>query len=279
MDCWYGCYDYSLKGVISEESFSHPAKFSWGLIRRISQHILDEGWVKKGDVVLDPFAGVGVGGVACAYAGLKWVGIELEANFISLAEESFALHDKTWQHLRLPRPIIFQGDSRKMVEILSEQIAAIITSPPFGKQQTGSGLAKPDAVYAPDGSKFGVNHGYQRQGATPGQLGSMRPGKFEEVIQAIVTSPPFGEAQTGGVKIWGQVEEKYNRGYSERSRTGGYLRDLHGTTPGQVGQQKGDSYWESMLTIYRACHAILPSGGQSAPDGEGVDFCACEGQL
>lgn len=49
---WEDCYSDSWKGIITPESFAHPAKFSRKLIERILDFMLAEGWVKPGDVVL-----------------------------------------------------------------------------------------------------------------------------------------------------------------------------------------------------------------------------------
>jgi hypothetical protein len=85
-DCWWGCYAASLKGIITAASFAHPAKYSWALIQRIYRHALDEQWVHPGDLVVDPMAGVGIGGLAAAACGLQFIGIELEHHFWRLGE-------------------------------------------------------------------------------------------------------------------------------------------------------------------------------------------------
>lgn len=41
---WTGCYDDSWKGLITDESFAHPAKYARGLIERIIGHGLQRGW-------------------------------------------------------------------------------------------------------------------------------------------------------------------------------------------------------------------------------------------
>ena len=61
---WHGCYDDGWKGVIVDEAFAHPAKFARGLIERIVDFGLAEGWWKRGDLIGDPFAGVGLGAIA-----------------------------------------------------------------------------------------------------------------------------------------------------------------------------------------------------------------------
>ena len=60
---WYGLYKEGWQGEIVDEAFSHPAKFARGLIRRIYQHALEQGWIEAGDIVMDPFAGVALGAI------------------------------------------------------------------------------------------------------------------------------------------------------------------------------------------------------------------------
>jgi len=58
---WENCYPSNWKGKIVDEAIAHPAKFSSKLIRKIYEHMLEEGWLKPGDVVIDPFGGVALG--------------------------------------------------------------------------------------------------------------------------------------------------------------------------------------------------------------------------
>ena len=76
---WTGCYPSNWRGLISPESFAHPAKFSSKLIRRILEHGQVRGWRKRGDLIGDPFGGIGCGGVMAARHGLRWIGMEREA--------------------------------------------------------------------------------------------------------------------------------------------------------------------------------------------------------
>ena len=54
---WNNCYRDNWTGLIVPEAFSHPAKFSPGLIKRIFKHCLEQGYLQKGSIVVDPFAG------------------------------------------------------------------------------------------------------------------------------------------------------------------------------------------------------------------------------
>ena len=51
------------------------------LVRLVTPH---------GGVVLDPFTGSGTTGMACAYEGLQFVGIEREAEYVEIAERRIA---------------------------------------------------------------------------------------------------------------------------------------------------------------------------------------------
>jgi len=72
-----------------------------------------------------------------------------------------------------------------------------ISSPPFAEQQSGGGLAKPNAVHS-DGHQFGDNHGYQNQADTDGNLAALRA--TDAGFSAAVSSPPYadGAQHTGG---------------------------------------------------------------------------------
>ena len=129
---WHGCYDDSWKGFIVEEAFAHPAKFSRGLIARILKHMLAEGMIHRGGTVVDPFGGIGTGGIVAASHGLRWFGCELEEKFVTLAKSNFDLHLMTWAGFADQLPVIVQGDSRKLRQKLAGVLAdSVVSSPPF----------------------------------------------------------------------------------------------------------------------------------------------------
>src|SRR3989304_1442633 len=96
IDEWEQCYEGGWKGWIVPKAFSHPAKFSRGLIERIYDHAIKEGWVKVGEWVLDPFGGCALGGLDSMARGLNCVGVELEEKFVKLGEQSI-----NWWYTRL----------------------------------------------------------------------------------------------------------------------------------------------------------------------------------
>lgn len=97
VDDWHNLYGESWTGEIVPDSFAHPAKYSRGLIRHIYRHMEGEGWLSEGDVVLDPFGGVGLGGIDSTRNGLRWIGLELERDFVIMCHRTFhELARKEW---------------------------------------------------------------------------------------------------------------------------------------------------------------------------------------
>jgi len=67
----------------------HPAPFPLGLAR---DHILS--WSNEGDVVLDPFAGSGTTCLAARDAGRRYVGIEINAEYVEIINRRLGLANK-----------------------------------------------------------------------------------------------------------------------------------------------------------------------------------------
>jgi len=188
-DVWDGCYNGSWKDHIVPEAFSHPAKMSYRLLSRILSHIKDEGWATEGSIIVDPFGGIGSTGILGAYGGYQVVCCELEQKFVDLAEQNFKLHDNAWRKLDCPRPVMIQGDSRQLSEIIG-RVECIVTSPPYTEEVIH---ARPSKMTKGIFKGRQANTGLGDYGQTPGQLGAMKPGS----VDAVVASPPFQGARSG----------------------------------------------------------------------------------
>ncbi len=70
----------------SADRVGHPAPFPKELPRRL---ILL--YTFPGDLVLDPFCGVGTTCLAAAQAGRRWLGVDIDAGYLKTAEERMAL--------------------------------------------------------------------------------------------------------------------------------------------------------------------------------------------
>lgn len=217
---WHGCYDGTWRGLITDESFAHPAKFSPALIERIYDYMIDRGWLCKGDVVGDPFGGIAGGAIHAAYKGLRWIGVELEARFVELGRANIELHRKKWEGLGDPVPMLVQGDSRFFARIVGYAVACACTSPPY---ISGGHHADQTGAWNTNGRGQGGTKDVAGYGATTGQIGQLQPGDLD----AACTSPPYANS--------------LNAGGADTANTDGYERamqgrkDRYGHSEGQIG--------------------------------------------
>jgi DNA modification methylase len=248
---WHGCYDKSLKGLITNDSFAHPAKMSLALCERIIDYCLERGWLKKGDLVGDPFNGVCTVGLVSAYRGLRYVGVELEPKFVKLSQDNIELHRSRLTSIGRPIPIVIQGDSRKFAELIAnsqEPIAnGVVSSPPYADTTRGNDSCGIDWEKAKRTNGAGGEHQSPGQsvsadyGRTEGQIGSLNGGS----VDTIVSSPPWEDNSEGSIKAHKfNYTLRTNKGHaaSPEAKAAQMKRDeqkVYGDSPGQIGKLKG----------------------------------------
>lgn len=254
---WRNCYDDNWNGYIVPEAFAHPAKFARGLVERIYKHMLEQGWIKRGDTIFDPFGGIGNGGIIGASLGLKWVGVELEERFVNFAKQNFELHRKTWEQFGDPLPTIIHGDSRNAFKLVREA-SGCVSSPPFsGTEQPCASQTRAKKDYHAFTRGDGTKRDATMTGETLGQLGAMKegdvdaaissppfvepPGQLgsmkEGVIDAALSSPPYADQDLGGDgqrKFAGSKSAEENKA----TKNGKGLHGTYGTTSGQLADLK-----------------------------------------
>jgi len=100
----------------------HPAPFPYLMVERLLRF-----FTRRGDTVLDPFAGVASTLKACALTGRIGVGVELVEKWIQLSRER--LDKETNDHSQQE---LIKGDSREELKKLSdESFDFVVTSPPY----------------------------------------------------------------------------------------------------------------------------------------------------
>lgn len=257
-DVWSGLYGESCKGVISDDAFAHPAKFSRALIRKIYDHVVEEGWATRGSSVVDPFGGVALGGLDAMRHGLNWYGVELEEKFFKLGNQNIALWNERYS--RLPNwgtARLLQGDSRKLAEVLSAA-ECCVSSPPYAgyDDHGGRGTAaerdrrRLERLRPELRGRFDTCFkGSEEYGTAEGQLGAMREGDHAVAI----SSPPYidtpvalkegraqqqieslrravSEGRVSGRESLRVAEKGFNKNTNLNSSSGQY-----GSTEGQLG--------------------------------------------
>lgn len=241
VDEWRGCYPSNWKGSVVAEAMTHPAKFSSRLIRRIYEHLLEEGWVKAGDGVIDPFGGVGLGALDAMRLGLHWTGVELEERFWKIGNENIALWNGRFGGMpRWGTAMLVNGDSRGLCQVIRCQVSGAVSSPPYEEaiknSEKGSGI---DYSKAKEGGKKrtagreSIALGY---GETEGQLGAMRAGGFSQAL----SSPPFlqSEGGTPEPKAGGVIDARLQA----RHAAGNAAANGYGKSEGQLSSMNGEGF-------------------------------------
>jgi len=242
---WHGLYSDSWKGEIIDEAFAHPAKFARGLIRRIYAHALEQGWIKPGDAILDPFAGVGLGGCDAIPLGLHWIGMELEEKFVTLGNLNIdlwyerMLKAEQWGLTGWGTAEIIQGDSRQLCQVLREA-GAVVSSPPYSESLASDNPDKRGGLYR-DPKRRTDKTLTAEYGESEGQIGKMPEGDFD----AAIGSPPYaGSINQQGVANDAErrIERKEQAGIdtSHKPNVGGphsvlNKPQVYGSSPGQLG--------------------------------------------
>lgn len=234
-DQWERCYPSNWKGLIVPQAMSHPAKFSSKLIRRIYEHMLEQGWLRVGDTVIDPFGGVALGALEAMRHGLNWTGIELEPKFVDLGTQNIASWNKRFS-LAMPHwgsAVLLQGDSRYILKVLDGENTGAISSPPYSPEALGhshgegpQSASKNRPDYQEANARLDAKTFYGEN--TPGQLGSMDLGNF----QSAVSSPPYEAARIG------QESGQEHCGHG----------DQYGETPGNLGAMKPGNFSASITS-------------------------------
>lgn len=266
---WRGCYRDGWKGILTDESFQHPAKFSRGLIRRIYGHMMERGWlsVGTGSTVVDPFGGVACGARDALELGLHWRGCELEPKFVELAQANIALwnSERGWRQTWGTAEII-QGDSRRLSEILGQAQGAV-SSPPYSETEVAHIKSSKGEAHKLLGT---VGHRNQTDGygQSPGQLGSMPAGD----VDAILTSPPYASARIDGNGDEGASGLRMADGSYPRGKAGWEARKAAGGRYGDSGSQlanmpEGDA--AAAITSPPFGQALSGGGISKAMRGEG----------
>jgi site-specific DNA-methyltransferase (adenine-specific) len=102
-----------------EKTFGkHPTQKSFDLLRRIVLASTNEG-----DVILDPFNGSATTGLAAYLYGRKYIGIELEQQYLDLSVKRFEELDKNMKAKKLTTERQQKTIKKKTVETIVPKIA------------------------------------------------------------------------------------------------------------------------------------------------------------
>jgi tRNA G10 N-methylase Trm11 len=195
--------------------------------------VLDEGWVREGEIALDPFGGIGGFILDGLRAGVNVVAVELEPRFVDLGQQNIDLWNARYAG-RLPKwgqGVIVQGDSRRLRAVLQESgVALIASSPPYAESLEKAGGIDPSLSKHVGGPHSQMNRSDTRYGQTDGQLGAMPAGVPPALI---VSSPPFRQTE-GGTNVTSADGPLADEALIARHAAGNAAAQGYGASDGQL---------------------------------------------
>lgn len=143
------------------------------------------------------------------------------------------------------------------------ELDAVVTSPPYAESIGNENAIDYSKAQDPTTSRKGspardaLGGSY---GSTEGNIGNLKEGQLD----AVVTSPPWAESEgsmTGTFSAW--HDRQIDKGNMRGNKHGSYAtaQDGYGSTPGQIGQEKQESYWQAVAAVYEQCRLALKPGG------------------
>jgi len=205
--------------------YDHQAKGNCTFCQCIIKDMEKEGWLQKGDIILDPMCGIGSFNIVAALLGYDSIGVELEDTFykdmvgFDTREEvgeddlfgSFLSHvDGTIERfLKLTADIhaigdilIVKGDARNLKEVLRgyKYPNKVICSPPYGNRMRDEG----QRFGSKDGTDWSKREDHNKQY-------SLDKENIGNAKVSIASSPPYSST----TEIGGGLAKKRNVNYSD----------------------------------------------------------------
>ena len=269
---WFGLYSESWQGEITPEAFAHPAKFNRALIRRIYDWMVENGYAKAGDRIVDPFGGVALGALDAMRLGMHWEGVELEPRFHIMgqggdcggftADEWRRYYKRGYKIKRddlCPRcrdtinrmPVTIDMRHGAQISLFERTVSAVPSEPPH--HYTGN-IERWRSKNLP--------------GTATLHLGDSR--NLASIVglskSACVSSPPYAGNRFDGGEESLKKKQGYSPGYSKE---GGYGNN----SPGQLGAMSPGS-----LDAAVSSPPFSPPGNNPTGRGQGVRSDYTEGK-
>lgn len=266
---WQGCYGEGWTDI-TPESFSHPAKFSRALIRRIYRHAIDQGWIKAGDWIIDPFGGSGLGAKDGLYFGINWFGNELEPRFVDMGAgcDCTGISKADWIKFYGRWERFNHKDNRHWCPACLTQARQVIPSPSsqlnlFEKPDSGAAYVRNSGLIPETKPhRYEGNLARFRKHAKGGAVAVLVQGdsrKLAEIVKdrmaAMRSSPPYGN----------NSKADYAKEERDRQEQGkGSFRGFYGHTEGQLAKLSEGNPDAIIGSLHKAGSRIAQEGGNDA---------------
>jgi len=257
------------KHFFTEKSISHPAKMNLNLLRWIIST-----YTESADVVLDPMAGTGSTIILASTMGRHGIAIEYESKFCEMIEENIqrALNQHTFT--KKGEMACVRGDARELSKYLIKS-DIIISSPPYGNRLSDVAIQDDDParmgyrqaidvvlMSPPYESSIAAQdenwlNKHWNDESDSSKHKTMRFGKSMvgySKPDAIVMSPPYEKTEPMHDKEW-FLKHRDEFG-------GGGVCGEYSPSENNIGNLRGESYFEAMNQVYQECYTTLKPHGK-----------------
>ena len=165
-------------------------------------------------------------------------------------------------------PLAYGKTNGQLGAMKPGSVEAIISSPPYSERHAYKDEARNEAhaeKLKANGQIGGTRGLHKPAGEHPDNLGNLKPGE----VDAVVSSPPFES----------QVPQQDKNFSAPHDSTRNLQDSTYGSTQGNIGNDKGETFWAASKTIVSECHKILKPGGHAiwvvkafVRKGKRVDF-------
>jgi len=275
--------EYKLKPVKKMGKYKpyleHTVRFPAKMRLEILEHLILT-HTSEGEVILDMMAGTGSTGIVAAYHNRNAILVELEPHFYAWICEAIrkfqaqtALTTRGWI-------VAIKGDARNLASgSINRIIDIILTSPPYGRANTGGGIYKKgyEGKYGKD-EKLHLRHD-RKITKNPDNVSNLPFGK----IDAVLTSPPYAniaKSKSGAIDphMQGLISKLSGIPVKEFAHNKEKLKEAtliaqkkmpfkYSDNPNNVGNvpfKRGKrTYLTEMKKIYHEAFQVLRKGGKA----------------
>ncbi|MDR0644334.1 MAG: site-specific DNA-methyltransferase, partial [Treponema sp.] len=238
----------TFNGVITQKRKKHGAAFPFSL----AKHFI-EIYSKEGDVVFDPFAGVGTTLDAANILKRRAYGIELNADFVALFREGIDSKDGI-ENTDYER-ILFQDSALNIENILREPVDFILTSPPYANLLNNIRENFADKDYKNNPYKNQSRKLAKPYSVAENDFGNLSYADYLEKIKAVFAML-FAIANEGAYNVW------VVRDYRNVENNIPYI-NLHGDLT-RIGTETGWVLWDLVIWDQSAQRKLVRLGGNKA---------------
>ena len=208
----------------------HGATFSVALAERVIKM-----YTKKGDLVLDPFVGVGTTLVAAKKLGRRGIGIELYQKFVDIANQVLSQQVFTEQTSEIK---VICGDCRELLKwVEPNSVQLMFTSPPYANFILRS-VEDRKKTHKKSRLVFDNKSVVKQYGEDPRDFGNLPYDNFLKEIENLMEKL-FVVTKPGGYNVW--VVKDYRD-----PQNGKPLIDFHSDIA-QMGEKAGFLYHDLII--------------------------------